>query len=105
MPPNSSGLPQRGTAASVTIAPAPACSSSLPISVSTEPGETETIRNPRPLNRSACELLYHRTKFLLIAYAMPDRASGGAISHADSIAAMNPSRSRRARSFAATIAR
>ena len=27
---------------------------------------------------------------------MPDRASGGAISHADSIAAMNPSRSRRA---------
>ena len=41
-------------------------------------------------------MLYHRTKLLLTAYAMPERASSGTMSHAVSMSFMKASWSRRA---------
>lgn len=51
------------------------------------------MRSPRALKRSACDWLYHFTKLLLRAYARPDRASSGAMSHAVIMAPMKASAS------------
>ena len=51
------------------------------------------MRRPRPLNLSHCDVLYHLTKLLLMAYAMPERPSAGKTLHAASMSVMNASSS------------
>ncbi len=51
------------------------------------------MRRPRPLNLSHCDVLYHLTKLLLMAYAMPERPSAGKMLHAASMSFMNASSS------------
>src|SRR5882757_1303543 len=61
----SEGRPNRFSALSSAKPPAPADSSSFPMGVSNEPGETETTRAPLAPNCAAIVLLYQMTKFLL----------------------------------------
>ena len=51
------------------------------------------MRSTRPLNLSHWDVLYHLTKLLLTAYAIPDRASSGTMLHADIMSSMKASSS------------
>ena len=54
------------------------------------------MRRPRLPNLSDCDVQYHLTKLLLMAYAIPGRASSGKTLHANIISFMKASSSSRA---------